>query len=237
VNNSENPQAKPSASLDADARSRLRRRLAGLCVLLAVLGVTGTIFFGDPAEPPGSPPPSASRDDADQIQLGEREEASRFVPPQHDDTWSRSTGFMNPSGYDNSLQTFGRESTEAEFREAADALHGYLDARVVGNWAAACQYLDDSFVDIYLDTDTPLEKSLGAVKESGRGCAAALWFQSHKVPDDLLEEEADVDIGSLRIAADKGYLLFHTSDGTKRSIGVIKKDGHWKLYTINSVPF
>jgi hypothetical protein len=223
--------------MEVAAQSRLRRRIIGLCLLASMLAVSATIFLSDPIEPPGSPPPSASRGDSDQIQVGEREEASRFVPQHHNDSGGGSAGFMNPAGYDNSLQTFGRESTETEFREAADALHGYLDARVVGNWAAACQYLAHSFADVYLETETPLESSLGAVKESGRGCAAALWYRFRKIPIDVLEAEADVDVGSLRIEGDKGYLLFHGSDETNRSIGVTKEDDRWKLSTIDSVSF
>lgn len=194
--------------------------------------------MGDPAEPPGSPPPSASLGDADQIQLGEGEEADRFVPKHYDDSRGGSAGFMNPPGYDNSLQTFGKESTEAEFREAADALHGYLDARVAGNWAAACRYLAPSFSDPYLETETSLESGAGVVrKDYGRGCAAALWYRFHKVPDGYLEAEADVDVGSLRVEGDTGYLLFHNSEESNRSIGVSKEDGHWKLSTTDPLSF
>jgi hypothetical protein len=194
-----------------------------------VLAVSGTIFLGDLAEPPGSPPPSASGGDADQIQLGEREEADRFVLEHHNDSGGGSAEFMNPPGYDNSIQTSGRESTEVELREAADALHGYLDARVAGNWAAACQYLAPSFADAYIETDTPLESSLGAPKGLGRGCAAALWYRFHKVPAEILRAEAEVDVGSLRVEENRGYLLFHDGEGSSRFIGVSKEDGRWKL--------
>lgn len=235
MNSSEDPRRKPSSSLDGGARSRLRRRIAGLCILVSVLAVSGTIFLGDPIEPPGSHPPSASLDDAEQILLGEQEEASRFAPPHHNDSGGGSAGFMNPPGYDNSLQTFGEESTEAEFREAAAALHGYLDARVVGNWAAACQYLAPSLADAYRETETPFENSLGAVKESGHGCAAALWYRFHKTPTDILEAEADVDAGSLRIEGDNGYLLVHDSEDVSRGIGVSREDGQWKLSTVDTL--
>lgn len=237
MNSSAGPEAKSSTSSADDSRSRFRRRVVGLGLLIAILGVASSILLSETIAPPGSAPSSARLETSEEIRISESEEASRFVPKQHHDSAGGSAQFMNPPGYDNSLQLFGRESTDSELAEAAATLHGYLDARVEGNWAAACQYLAESVSDIYLDAQTPLGNRGSAVNDTGRGCAAALWYRFHDVPVEYLEAEADVDVGSLRVKGAQAYLLFTDREGVRKRAGLVRENGQWRLSTFDMLPF
>jgi hypothetical protein len=56
-------------------------------------------------------------------------------------TKAPAPGVPTNKGGDNSIQTYGTESSAADRAEAALALQRYLDARAAQDWAGACSQL------------------------------------------------------------------------------------------------
>jgi hypothetical protein len=134
---------------------------------------------------------------------------------------SRIRQFETKAG-DNSLQEVGREASETELREAAQVLHGYLDARAAGDLGAACGYLSSR-----------VAKELGA-QFGGRGgerrdCPSILRLLSTGLPAGALREAAIADVGALRVEGSSGFLFYHGAHGADYFMPVTRETGEWKV--------
>jgi hypothetical protein len=160
----------------------------------------------------------------------EAEEASEFVPEQHDDSGGGSDEYRVKGG-DNSIQEFGEEATGSEFEEAAAALHNFLDARAAGNWAASCEYLSESFV-------RSVEQLASRSKElKGAGCGALLKNLTNQAALPLLREEAEsADVASLRREDEQAFLIYRGLEGDIMAISMAIEGGEWKVGSISGVP-
>jgi len=146
-----------------------------------------------------------------------------FTAPVHHDSGGGSAQFRAKGG-DNSIQEYGSEPSGSEFEEAAAALHGYLDARAAGAWAAACEYMDQA---IAAELAKLVSQAPGA-KGKG-GCPEAIAGLSAGVPSRALREAAVADVASLRAEGDSGFLLFHGARGVDYFMPMSHEDGVWKV--------
>jgi len=155
-------------------------------------------------------------------------EAADFIPKQHEDSGGGAAQYERKGG-DNSVQEFGQEADTSEFEAAAAALHNYLDARAQGNWDAVCRYLSKATIQ-------SLERPAAQVK-SAAGCAGALEKITNPAAKQLLVEEAvKADIGSLRGADGRGYLIYTAGDRTILAMPMAREGGEWKVAGLAATP-
>lgn len=150
-------------------------------------------------------------------------DASEFAPKTHEDSGGGSAQFRVEGG-DNSVQEFGAEAGEAEFEQAAAALHGFLDAAAQGNYAAACRYISREAVASF------------AALAGGGGCAASLEALLAAPSAASRREAAAADVGSLRVEGARGFLVYRGAGGAVYAISVSREDGEWKLAALAGVP-
>lgn len=137
-----------------------------------------------------------------------------------------SAGFIVPGG-DNSVQRFGSEAPAEEREAASGVLESYLHARSAENWGAACAALSAR-------TAEPLEElAASSPKAKGTTCAAALaaLAGSRPAPTDNLAGP----IGALRVEGDRGFALFHGSDGNDYVVPMQREGSIWKVATLEPV--
>lgn len=146
----------------------------------------------------------------------------RFKPPAHHDSGGGS-GQFEAKGGDNSIQRFGSGTSGGEFAQAAAALHGYLDARAAGAWAAACSYMASGVAD-----------QLSQMSGEGPGgqspsCATILAALSGGLPPAALREVAVADVGALRVEGERAFVLFHGAQGVDYFMPMVREGGEWKV--------
>lgn len=152
-----------------------------------------------------------------------------FTPRSHEDSGGGAEQFRVRGG-DNSIQDFGSEAGGSEFERAAAALHGYLDARAQGAWAAACSYLSS-------DTRRMLAKFASQSKRlKGRGCAATLAAFSAGAKGALRAEANRADAGSLRVEGERGFVIYRGVEKTVFAIPMAREDGGWKVAALAPTP-
>jgi hypothetical protein len=130
-------------------------------------------------------------------------------------------------GGDNSVQEYGTEAPESELRQAAAALHGFLDALARRNWAAACTYLSAG----------TRQSSAQAAGGGVQGCATGLAVITGRIGTATLREAAVADVGSLRVQGDTGFLLYRgVPKGTIYAISVTREGARWKVASVSGLP-
>lgn len=147
----------------------------------------------------------------------------------HRDSGGGSAQFEVKGG-DNSIQEFGEEGSESEMREAALALHGFLDSRAEGDFKAACSYLDaasgESLRQLAATSNGP----------QAAACPQLLATLSKGVPASALTEAAQADVGSLRLEGDRAFLIYRGAQGATYAIAMTREDGEWKVAGLSGTP-
>lgn len=132
-------------------------------------------------------------------------------------------------GEDNSIQEFGEEASGADLKQAAAALHAFLDARAAGEWDAACERLAPA-------VSAELVRQLGAQGGEKLDCGEILAGLAGAVPPQALREAAEVDVGALRAEGDSGFLLFRDARGEAFFVPVRREGGDWRVAAIAPSP-
>jgi hypothetical protein len=157
-------------------------------------------------------------------------EAAEFTPRQHSDSGGGSQQFVQKGG-DNSVQEFGEEADPQEFSDAAAALHGFLDARAEGNWAAACDYMSKSIVESF-------EKLFAQAKQvEDTSCAGILEKLTNPAAKSAMKQEAEkADVGSLRVEGDRSFVIYKGVEGTVLAMPMADEGGDWKVASLAGTP-
>jgi len=129
--------------------------------------------------------------------------------------------FIVPGG-DNAVQTFGREATLAERKQASRVIHKWMRARAAQDWKKDCSYFSRRYAK-ELTADAH-EVSEGQVKS----CPAALAYFGHVASGDY-KNNLSGPIDSLRVGDGHGYAQYHGRDGKDWVIAVEREDGRWKV--------
>jgi hypothetical protein len=151
--------------------------------------------------------------------------ADTFAPSRHHDSGGGSAQFLVRGG-DNSVQEFGEEASNAEFRKAAAALHGFLDARAEGDWGAACAHMASDLIE------SLQQLSASSGKFASARCPRLLKELSKSVPASTLAEAAKANVGSLRFESDRGFILYRGVGGTVYAISMEREGGAWKVASL-----
>jgi len=156
--------------------------------------------------------------------------SAHFVPKHHHDSGGGSRQFRVKGG-DNSIEEFGSEAEPPERNRAAVVLHDFLDARAVGDWAAACSYLASSVIESF--------QQLGAQakKTGGDSCAGILEKLANPAAKQALKEEAaQADVGSLRIEGERAFIIYTGLGGTAIAMPMAHEGGAWKVASLAGTP-
>lgn len=135
----------------------------------------------------------------------------------------RAAPFLEPDR-DNSIPTFGAESSGRRRQAAEAALHSYLTARAAGAWATACKGLAAS---VRKQTE-----ELGGRE----GCAAAYRRLSGAQPG----TRADPLTGpllALRVKGRRGFALWIGPHRQKYVASLILEGGRWRIAELAPVPY
>jgi hypothetical protein len=130
------------------------------------------------------------------------------------------SGQFREPGRDNTVESYGREGTRAELRQAAEEVHAYLVAQLEKEWSEACSHLSESL-------RSKLEEPL-PTKPKGESCAKALRAIVVSLPHEQPREATEVDAGSLRIKGNFGFLFFNAATASPHKLLVFKEGGVWK---------
>jgi hypothetical protein len=161
----------------------------------------------------------------------EAKEASEFAPKHHTDSGGGSAQFKVKGG-DNSVQEFGSEADTSELDRAATTLHGFLDARAAGNWAAACSYMSKTIVESFEKLATQSKQS------QNTSCAEILGkLTNPAAKQELLAEAAKADVGSLRIEGERAFVIYTGTDRkTFLAMPMAKEGDSWKVASLAGTP-
>jgi hypothetical protein len=138
-----------------------------------------------------------------------------------------SASFRTPGG-DNSIPNYGKEAATNEREAAAAAVLGFLRARAAGDWEAACGYIASI-------TLKPLEQ-IGdqSPQLKGKDCPELLEGLTAGA---TASSNVDGGIVSFRFEGDKGFALYHGTDGEDYFYPVVKENGEWKVAALSPSEF
>ena len=130
--------------------------------------------------------------------------------------------FVVPGG-DNAVQTFGREATPAERKQAAAIIGAWMRARAVQDWAKDCSYFGRGYSK-NITTDAH-----GVTNGRVKSCPEALAYFKHEASGDYVNNFKGTTVASLRIGEGHGYAQYHGTDGKDWIVPVERNDGEWKV--------
>jgi hypothetical protein len=130
--------------------------------------------------------------------------------------------FIVPGG-DNAVQTFGREASPAERRQATATISAWMRARAARDWAKDCSYFSSAYSEELAEDAHRVSE--GKVKT----CAEALAFFKQQASGNFVNTFGSGPVVSLRIGEGHGYAQYHGNDGRDWVVGVSKDDGEWKV--------
>jgi hypothetical protein len=161
---------------------------------------------------------------------GGDESATSFKPKRHHDSGGGSTPYRVQGG-DNSIQNFGAEAEGSEFEQVAAALHDFLDARAVGDWAAACSYMSKSVVESF-------ERLAAQAKQTaGASCAKVVGeLTSPAAKPAMKAEAAKANVRSLRIEGERAFLIYTGDEKTVLAMPMTHEGGAWKVASLVGTP-
>jgi hypothetical protein len=192
-------------------------------------GTSATTTATTAKQPKPESEAKGSTDSAPAKRLPSSPPASAFEPKPHHDSGGGSAQFIQKGG-DNSVQNYGQEASETELKQAAASLHGFLDARVQGNWAAACTYLSKGAREGFAQVASQAPQLKGA------DCATVLAVLSEGLPASNLREAAIANVGSLRTEGDHGFLIYRGAKGFVYGISIAREGDAWRLQTPGGTP-
>jgi len=148
------------------------------------------------------------------------EPRGEFKPKHHEDSGGGSAQVRTKNGSTGIIE-FGKESSQAEFQQAAATLHDFLDAAAVNDWGAACDYMAKQVTE-------GLERLAGSSKL--KGCAAILEKFSHAPEAGAIGADAKhADILSLRIDGKRAFAIYRGHGGAPLAIGMTREGSDWKV--------
>jgi len=134
--------------------------------------------------------------------------------------------FLVPVGGDNVVQTFGREASVAERKQASKVVSAWMKARAAKDWEKDCSYMSRIYrriltVDAHGVTD-------GKVKS----CPEALAYFGPAASGNFVNTFAGTGlIDSLRIQGKQGFAQYHGNNGRDWVVPMDKENGKWMVRT------
>ncbi len=135
-----------------------------------------------------------------------------------------SRSFLTP-GQKSNFVAFGEESDEDEREAASEVLEGNLEARAVGEWAKQCASLTKA-----IRKEVEEEISFYGPKNQN-SCARSLSAQARPASATraIRSNTLTGPIDALRVKGERGYALYHGTQGKDYAMPMEKEDGEWKV--------
>ncbi len=140
------------------------------------------------------------------------------------------SGSTGAAGSGSSAEGFGSEASGAQAKQVEAALHDYLDARAAGEWKQACSYLTKGIRKVFG------RLAAGSKQAKGSSCADFLASSNENVSSSQRARQAKVDVESVRVKGDQGYILYEESGGSRYAMPVAEEAGGWKLAAGSGTP-
>jgi hypothetical protein len=130
-------------------------------------------------------------------------------------------------GDENKIPKFGEEADEEEREAASAVLSENLTARASGDWAKQCATLAKGAVE-------EVEEGAAAQGLKGGGCAKELESRAQPLSQtkSIRANPMTGPIDALRVKGDRGYALFHGTEGNDYFVPMENVDGEWKVDSI-----
>jgi hypothetical protein len=125
-------------------------------------------------------------------------------------------------GHSNALPKFGREASQGEREEVNAIVSENLTARAAADFATQCKTLGAKGM-----AEVPGAKNHQSCTKALKKLAEPL-SGSKEVRKDTLNGSID----ALRVKGNKGWALYHGSDGKDYAVPVEKEDGGWTVGSI-----
>lgn len=133
----------------------------------------------------------------------------------------RAAAFLE-AGADNSVPTFGTESSPAERRRAEIVIRTFLVARAAGDWARSCSELAAA-------NGEGLAKLGKPGKETCPQVLAALTSDS--------ANPLAKPLAALRVKGQNAFALFLGRDGRQYVVPLLREAGAWRLTQSTPIPY
>lgn len=222
------------------------RRFLPLLAVLALLPVVGCGGGDDSTTPAGEGPglavestaggEAAQRNQAGKGQsdggnAGAETEAGQpsGLPPSDSSSLPNqgsedvAPGVPTTQGGDNSIQSYGVESSGDERAEAATAVKAYLDAQADGRWQEACTLLA-----------APIRRDLLKLWEQAKGpdvggCPQAMAAAVSRIPKDLQRVVSDLHVLSMRVQGNRGFLIYEDATARASETPMQHEEDGWRI--------
>lgn len=136
----------------------------------------------------------------------------------------RAAPFLVTVG-DNSIPTYGQESSDAQREAAAASLRSYLEARAGGDWSAACERMAAT-----------VQKQLALLgSERGGSCAAAYAKIASRVPDSVRANPLTGGLTAFRVESPHAFALFYGPKRQQYMMPMVSEGGAWKVNQIDPI--
>lgn len=140
-----------------------------------------------------------------------------------------SDSFRVPGG-DNSIQDFGEEAGVAERAAASRVVVSFLEARARGDWVTVCAEMSAAALQ-------PLERIAARSEQlRGKGCPELLATVTGRLPAASRASTLGAAIDSLRADGERGFALYHGTDGVDYVVPLAEEDGEWKVGSLEPTP-
>jgi hypothetical protein len=138
----------------------------------------------------------------------------------------RAAPFLVPAG-DNSIPTYGSESSDSQRGSAEAALRAYLEARAAGDWSGACAQMAAT-----------VQKQLALLGgEKGKGCAAAYAKLASRIPAKARANPLTGSLAAFRVESPHGFALFYGPKRQQYMMPMVSEAGAWKVNQLEPIPW
>lgn len=209
-----------------------------LCLGLAALGSLGLAACGSGAGSSTSSTTTATNPSTTTVTAPSAKTPSAKPSPPHGSEEAPSAArqkagaakpFVEPHA-DNSIPTFGSESTDSDRSRAEAALRAYLTARAKGDWAGACSHLAASM-------GKQLQALAGAAKGKPNGCAAVYAALTGRAPASTRANPLTSGLLSLRIKGTQGFALWVGPHGQRYVMPMAREGSEWKVTQLAPIAY
>lgn len=127
-------------------------------------------------------------------------------------------------GGEKSIEGFGSEATGEERTVLLSAFHGSLGAIGARDYATACSYLAAS-------VHRSLVQFIGRGSKD-KGCEALLPKLLAPTAAAIAREQANGHVTKVRVAGDRGFVIFHAPGARLYQLTMVREGGRWKAATV-----
>jgi hypothetical protein len=127
------------------------------------------------------------------------------------------------------VQTFGREATPRERKQATAIISAWMRARAAKNWSKVCTYLSHAF------SMEEIETAKWATEGKVKRCPEALVYFKAQFAGGYANNFGSGPVVSLRIGEGHGFAQYHGNDGKDWIVFVDREGGRWKVAVASPV--